>query len=140
MPVLKAFLFEPGGADAYLDLDVRIVRGKDPELVMGERRLSLSGYTTPEALHGLLAEHSFTRADDGLRNHHWQCYHWRDKGECARNPEYMRAHCARACSLLRDSHARCAAWATVGESAHNAVYMLAECPVACQTAAAKSEL
>ena len=91
MPVLKAFLFEPGGADAYLDLDVRIVRGKDPELVMGERRLSLSGYTTPEALHGLLAEHSFTRADDGLRNHHWQCYHWRDKGECAATPVHAGA-------------------------------------------------
>lgn len=68
---------KPGGADRYENLEVRIVHGHNPDLVVTEpggaetRRLDLTQYPTDADLHALvLAEGFALRADASLQNKH----------------------------------------------------------------------
>ena len=131
MPTLKSFLFATGnGTDVYEDLDVRVVHGHNPDLVVGATtRVDLSPYQDHAALYALFQSHGFTSRPDGLRNKDARCYPWRGKGECLKNPSFMADYCARACSY--DADARCPDWARMGECHGNKEYMYVHCPVSC---------
>lgn len=135
-------MLTPGEADRYADLEVRFVPGHNPDLVVTAgpdgvalaipRRHDLTAYANVEALHALMATEGFAeRAADGVRNLDANCASWKDKGECLRNPTFMRATCALACRGLADRDAQCTAWAKLGECEANAQFMYATCPVAC---------
>ena len=126
---------QPGGADRYEGLEIRIVKGHNPDLVVtsdGDERFDLTKYATDEALHALVAERGFAlRADTGLQNKDPKCYMWRNSGECVGSPAFMRDNCALACRNLVDRNALCAQWATQGQCEANKKFMHPECPVAC---------
>ena len=126
---------EPGGADAYQDLEIRIVKGHNPDLVVtskGDERIDLTKFGTHEELHTLLSTHGFVkRSDTSVRNKHAKCYAWRNMGECVGNPTFMRENCALACRNLVDKNTKCARWAANGQCETNKKFMHPECPVAC---------
>ena len=135
-------MLSPGEADRYADLEVRFVPGHNPDLVVTvgpdgatlptPKRHDLTAYAGVEAMHALMAAEGFVaRAADGARNLDANCASWKDKGECLRNPAFMRAKCALACRGLADRDAQCAAWAKRGECEANAQFMYVTCPVAC---------
>ena len=121
----------PGGIDQY-EVEVRIVLGHNPDLVVGDERIDLTQYATADALHALMRDKGFARRTDGATNANEHCYAWRDKGECVANPEFMRKECALACQGLADKRKdECAAWAKLGECDTNPSFMNVECPVSC---------
>ena len=133
----------PGGADRYEHLEIRIVQGHNPDLVVLKndievRRVDLTKYRTEAELHALLLAEGFApRADSSLRNNNEQCYAWRHAGECLKNPVFMEETCALACHNLTDQNEHCVVWAAAGECESNSQFMLGECPVSC---ARKQEL
>ena len=136
---------EPGGGlDAFDGVDVRIINGRSPELVITtphDKRIDLTVYAQRDALRELLRTEGFVDAPAGApRNVAKDCYQWRARGECLSNAVYMRDNCARACGGLRDENARCAEWAAAGECESNPRFMLGTCPVACGSRRSKAEL
>ena len=134
-PYLKAFIMSPGGADKYDNLEVRIKKGANPELIIfgSDTRIDLSLYSSTEALDALMLEHGFTIRSNAnvLFNRNENCISWSQKGECLTNPAFMNTNCKLACSNLRDTHESCADWASKGECSKNKKYMYAACPVSC---------
>jgi hypothetical protein len=65
-----------------------------------------------------------------------ECAQWASTGECAKNPEYMRKQCAKACSENpRDAveeMEQCAGWAAQGECTRNPKFMMTDCPKSCK--------
>jgi len=133
--VCKEFLLTPGGIDRYEGVEVRILPGHNPDLVIEhpvEKRVNLTQYATLDDLHALMRAEGFVERDAaGPQNKRPECYEWRTKGECLRNPTFMNAECALACRDLHDTHAECAAWARDGQCESNGKYMLGACPVSC---------
>lgn len=128
----------PGGADRYADLEVRLKTGADPVLVVTSEtdlRIVLDRYPSREALHALMLDNGFAvrRNLDTLFNRNASCIPWRETGECMKNPAFMHANCAFACSMLRDREANCIEWARRGECTKNTKYMYANCPIACSS-------
>lgn len=132
----------PGGVDRYRDVQVKIVNGHNPDLVVVDsedgqtelKRIDLTQYATIDALHALMSTEGFVaRNTDGdvVQNKSDKCYAWRDMGECLRNPTFMRTNCALACRNLVDKNARCNEWAASGQCETNPKFMLGDCPVAC---------
>ena len=121
----------PGGIDTYAGVEVRIVLGHNPDLVVGDERIDLTQYATADALHALMRDKGFALRTDGATNANEHCYAWRDKGECLSNPAFMRKECALACQGLADKSGQCAAWARTGECDKNAAFMYVECPISC---------
>lgn len=126
---------QPGGADRYEALEIRIVKGHNPDLVVtsnGDERFDLTQYKTVDALHALLQQQGFApRSNVELQNKDPQCFAWRDVGECVGAPTFMRENCALACRNLADKNALCAQWAANGECEKNKKFMHPECPVSC---------
>lgn len=135
----KSFILSPGGADRYEHLEVRIVHGHNPDLVVlnsttheESKRFDLTRYATEEDLHTLVVAQGFAiRSEGGLVNTDERCYGWQNSGECLANPVFMRKHCALACQNLADKNERCDAWASNGQCESNPKFMYKECPVAC---------
>ena len=136
-PECRRFLLEHGGVDQYASVDVRITPGHNPDLVVtderGEevRRIDLTAYDTQDALHALMQTEGFVRTASEVRNKHDDCYKWGSKGECLRNPAFMKAECPLACAHLVDQNDQCAAWAERGQCDENPTFMLSHCPVSC---------
>ena len=69
------------------------------------------------------------------------CPYWAGIGECAKNPEYMRAECAKSCDVCatepqcrdRDTSGACHAWAAAGECEANPSFMKLRCAKSCNT-------
>ena len=64
-----------------------------------------------------------------------QCGSWANRGECQKNPRYMRPYCQKSCGLCddftcRDYNHKCD-WASWGECKRNPAYMLPNCPKSC---------
>jgi len=67
------------------------------------------------------------------------CAGWAAAGQCASNPTYMLAGCARSCARAGEDSG-CAGWAAAGECASNPTYMLAACSWSCARAEDKDAL
>lgn len=120
----------PGGADAY-NVDIRIVRGHNPDLVVGSERIDLTQYESEEALHALMRSKGFVaRMTNDRQNNNPMCYAWRNLGECVRNPSFMNRECALACHQLEDKSLDCPRWG-YAECDRNPSFMHVECPVTC---------
>lgn len=136
----KDFLLGKGGVDQYADVTVTFVRGQNPDLVLLEhgretQRIDLTTYKTSEELHALFASKGFRRKGGGAQD---DCFAWRDRGECLRNPTFMQRTCAHACAGVTDRHADCVTWSVNGECTRNPEFMYTHCGRAC--AARKEEL
>ena len=128
----------PGEVDRYADVEVRILAGHNPDLVIlsdedetERKRIDLTAYASSEDMHAMMREEGFLLRSDTLANRHKDCYAWRNSGECLRNAAYMREQCALACHDLKDANEQCAKWARNGECARNSKYMFATCPESC---------
>ena len=136
--MLKDWVLTPGQVDRYDHLEVHILPGHNPDLVLtfaggSEERIDLTTYQTNAALHALMRERGFRVRSDAatVRNLDGQCFVWASTGECQTNKAYMRQHCPIACRALKDAHHNCGRWAASGECATNARFMLRTCPVSC---------
>ena len=97
----------PGGADRYANLEVRIVSGHNPDLVITEpvkKRIDMTTYASENELHALVLEEGFVlRTDSALQNKDDRCFAWRETGQCLKTPVYMRENCALACGVFCDA-------------------------------------
>merc|ERR1712168_1205139 len=73
------------------------------------------------------------------------CADWARKGECTKNPGYMKVYCKRSCGLCpggggggsgcagcRDQNRNCRHWASIGECRRNPAYMRVYCRYSCR--------
>ncbi|XP_043243999.1 zinc metalloproteinase nas-4-like [Amphibalanus amphitrite] len=66
-------------------------------------------------------------------NNKW-CSAWSDRGECTKNPVWMKVNCAKSCGTCKscsDHNAYCSSWARNGECAKNWSYMSVYCRDSC---------
>jgi len=67
-----------------------------------------------------------------------QCADWAKRGECTRNPDYMKKSCCASCNggtssgSCTDSNSRCPSWAASGECDKNPGYMKTNCKKSCK--------
>ncbi|XP_065064807.1 zinc metalloproteinase nas-13-like isoform X3 [Rhopilema esculentum] len=65
---------------------------------------------------------------------HGSCRNWARRGECRRNPAYMRSNCCRSCGSggsCSDKNSSCGWWARRGECRRNPGYMNINCKKSC---------
>ena len=108
-PEIKKFLKSPGGVDEYPDVEVKFIPGHNPDLVIGDKRIDLTKYKTHSALHELFDANGFRRAGakSAMDEHKSPtkpipdkssfCASWAEKGECEKNPRFMKTTCPMAC-------------------------------------------
>jgi len=65
-PVVKQFIFNSGGLDEYPSCRLKVIRGRDPDLLLvssdgEEQRFDLTQFTTHESLHQLFASNGLAR-------------------------------------------------------------------------------
>jgi hypothetical protein len=132
----REFILGVDGVQRYKDLEVRVISGHNPDLVITHprnKRIDLTTYSSASALHALVRGEGFVENTDPmrLRNKHEKCIPWADFGECLLNEAFMRTECPLACHSLRDHKPDCAVWRKNGECERNPKYMTRFCPVAC---------
>jgi len=62
------------------------------------------------------------------------CASWASRGECTKNPGYMKPNCCKSCSAspnCKDGNSSCASWASRGECNRNPAYMHQNCKRSC---------
>ncbi|GAB6026273.1 Meprin A subunit beta [Chamberlinius hualienensis] len=73
--------------------------------------------------------------DGKCADNHNRCVEWAEKGECDKNPAWMRPNCMKACGVCdvgcTNLNTRCAEWSKKGECKTNPSYMKRFCKKAC---------
>ena len=136
---MKRFIKEAGGVDSYEDVDVVFKPGVNPTVIITNEdnteneRIAIKDMTFAE-LHLLFRKRGYVSRKPVSTDDHEHCKEWASKGECSRNPEFMRKTCVLSCDkhILKNEHNDCGYWAKNGECANNPQFMFKRCESACK--------
>ncbi|GMT12773.1 hypothetical protein PFISCL1PPCAC_4070, partial [Pristionchus fissidentatus] len=98
--------------------------------------------TTPSTLPPIVTVSTVSPVTESCFNEHECCGPWQARGECTRNPSYMRTWCQASCNICyprqytistacSDRHYSCRQWASAGECTNNPLWMTENCRQSC---------
>ncbi|KHJ49503.1 shTK domain protein [Trichuris suis] len=134
----------PAGPEVEVTEEVRPETTPQPPGTVASRPL-------PEVTYGPPAFPTSTCPDSVVT-----CAFWANKGECEKNPFWMKPNCQKSCNSCgatvgtvnkpaskpgcENQHELCQFWKSIGECASNLNYMMSKCPLSCESCGRKPSL